>query len=240
MSIDYFRCEVCGAQLMYSDSANENKFPITRRFQDQVYEKGLLSVRCAECTNLPYKLEEGQPYRSHLIGRDKVHVASGCNSVYNYWPHGVGHLLEVFSSSPSNESLSFIRSTPIEVGFLVEEDVNLIIVAYRFVPHKWNVTPYLWHAYKEPARANPPDNPASEAERKFTVALVNTNGGKYLVIREGILPLEFATTFHSAIHNQIARGVPQKQEYGARVNRLSEFLIDNRVDSMLEAKAIIQ
>jgi hypothetical protein len=238
MQIDYFRCEVCGVQVMHSDSTNEDKFPVTRRFRDQLYKKGLISVRCARCVALPYKLEVGQPYRSNLLGREDTQVVTGCNSVYNYWPYGVGHLLEVFPSSCDPESLSFYDREPIEIGFLVEGDVNLIVVAYRFGESDWNVTPYLWHAYHESARAIPSEE-SSETEQEFTLAVVDTEGGKYRVIRQGKLPQEFATMFHRAIHQQISQGLPDKKEYGVRIDRLYELLIENRVDSMLEARGSI-
>ncbi len=240
MSLDFFRCEVCGASLMFSEPGNEGKFPVTRRFHDQLHKKGLISVRCAHCAELPYRIEEGQPYRSDLIARDDVTLVTGCNSVYNYWPTGIGHLLEVFVSSPSDESLSSLKTSQIEIGFLTEDDVNLIVVAYRVLPHRWNVTPYLWHAYRETARGVPSPNPISDDERVFTIAFVDDKGGKYRAIRRTVLPKEFASDFHSAIHKQINRDVPEPKEYGSRVDSLYELLMDDRVDSLLTAKAIIK
>lgn len=125
------------------------------------------------------------------------------------------------------------------IGFLVEVGVNLIILAYKFADHNWNVTPYLWHAYHESARAIPEVNASSESDMRFTLAVVDTDGGKYCVVRTGPLPREFATKFHGAIHEQISRGLPDKKEYGARIDGLYELLIENRVDSMLQARTIL-
>jgi len=239
MSLNFFRCEVCGDQLMFSEPRNEGKFPVTRRFEDQLHKQGLISVRCAHCAELPYRIEEGQPYRSDLIGRSDTTLVTGSNSVYNYWPNAVGHLLEIFVSSPSDEELSQLKTAQIEIGFLTEDEVNLIVVAYRVLPHRWNVTPFLWHAYRKTARGVPSADPISDDERVFTIAFVDDKGGKYRAIRRTILPLEFASVFHSAIHEQIDRGVPQPQEYGSRVDRLYELLMGDRVDSLLKAKTTI-
>jgi hypothetical protein len=239
MQLDYFRCEVCGFHFMHHDSTNENKFPVTRRFEDQIHETGLISVRCAQCEALPYILEVGQPYRSGLLGREDTHVITGCNSVYNHWPYAVGHLLEVFPSSCDQESLSYFEQASIEVGFLVEADVNLVVVAYRFGDSGWNVTPYLWHAYHESARAAPMEDPSSDTDRSFTVAIVDTDGGKYRVIRKGLLPVEFATMLHRAIHEQMSRALPDKFKYRARIDSLYELLIENKVDSILQARTLL-
>lgn len=239
MIIDFFRCELCGAQLMQRDATNETKFPAVRRFKNEMTREGLLAVRCAECAELPFRLEEGQPYRVDMIGRDETTVIPSCNSTYNYWSGGIGHLLEVYSSDPSENYISAVRSGPIEVGFLVEEDVNLIVVAYRIGSNSWNVTPYLWHAYKEFARGTPPPNPSSEDERKFTVALVDTDGGKYRAIRAGVMPAEFASALNSTINEQIRRGLPEGRDYRLRVDGLYNFLIGNKVDSMLTARSFI-
>jgi hypothetical protein len=147
MSIDYFRCELCGAQLMQRDSTNETKFPAVRRFKDEMAREGLLAVRCAECAELPFRFD--------MIGRDQTYVAPSCNSTYNFWPRGISHLLEVYASRPSDDYISEVRSGPVEMGFLLEEDVNLIVMAYRIGSQDWNVTPYLWHAYKEYGRGIP-------------------------------------------------------------------------------------
>ena len=239
MSIDYFRCELCGAQLMQRDSTNETNFPAVRRFRDEMAREGLLAVRCAECSDLPFRFEEGQPFRIDMIGRDDTAVLTGCNSTYNYWPRGVGHLLEVYSSEPSDDYISEVLSGLVEIGFLVEGEVNLIVMAYRIGSDNWNVTPFLWHAYKEYERATPPPSPSSEDERKFTVALVDTEGGKYRAIRVGTMPQDFAASLHTAIHEQISRGVPNGQNYGSTVNGLYKLLINNKVDSMLRARALV-
>jgi hypothetical protein len=239
MSVDYFRCELCGAQLVQSDLTNETKFPVTRRFENELTSEGLLAVRCAECANLPYRLEEGLPFRIDMIGRDETYVLPDCNSTYNYWPMGIGHVLEVYSSSPSDNLVSAIRSGPVEVGFLVGEDVNLIVIAYRIGANGWNVTPYLWHAYKEYERGIPTPNPSSEEELKFTVAMVDTEGGKYRAVRVGLMSPEFASSLHSAIHEQIKRAVPDRQIFHSKVNGLYNLLIDDKVDSMLTARTFI-
>jgi len=238
MVIDFFRCELCGAQLMQRDAANETKFPAVRRFENELTHEGLLAVRCAECAELPFRLEEGQPYRVDMIGRDETTVIPSCNSTYNYWSRGIGHLLEVYSSNPSDNYISAVRSGPVEVGFLVEEDVNLIVMAYRIGSNSWNVTPYLWHAYKEFARGTPPDQ-SSEDARKFTAALVDTEGGKYRAIRTGVMPDEFASALNTAIHEQIRRGLPDGRDYRLRVEGLYNLLIGNKIDSMLTAQALI-
>lgn len=239
MGIDFFRCELCGTQLIQRDSTNETKFPAVRRFENELTREGLLAVRCAECAHLPYRLEEGQPYRINLVGRDETYVIPSSNSTYNYWPPGIGHVLEVYRSSPSDNLVSAVRSGPLEVGFLMEEDVNLIVVAYRIGPNGWNVTPYLWHAYKDYQRGTPTPNTSTEEELKFTVALVDTEGGKYRAIRVGLMSLELASSFHSSIHEQIRRGIPERRAYHSRVNGLYNLLIDDKVDSMLTARGFI-
>lgn len=239
MGVDFFLCELCGTQLMQRVSTNGTKFPAVRRFENELTRERLLAVRCAECANFPYRLEEGQPYRIHLIGREETYVLPGGNSTYNYWTLGLGHVLEVYRSSPSDNMVSAVRSGPIEVGFLVEEDVNLIVVAYRIGSSGWNVTPYLWHAYKEYERGTPTPDPSAEEERKFTIALVDTESGKYRAIRGGLMSPELASSFHSSIHEQIRRGIPERQAYHSRVNGLYKLLIDDKVDSMLTARGFI-
>jgi hypothetical protein len=225
---------------MQRTSTNEGKFPPTRRFEDEIPQTNLLSVRCAECAELPYKVTEGQPFRSSLIGRADTTVVTGCNSTYNYWPAKIGHLLEVFPPSLSEKSLSFARSSQIEIGFLRYDDANLIVVAYRFGSNAWNVTPYLWHAYKQSSHSTPPETVSSPEHQRFTVALVDDQGGEYRFVKEGTVSPEFATSLNSAIRAQIARGVPQSATYRARVKRLAELLHDDRVDSMLEARSVLQ
>src|SRR5207247_8013940 len=117
---------------------------------------------------------------------------------------------------------------------------NLIVIAYRFGSHSWNVTPYLWHAYKQSSRATPLETVGSAEQRRFTVALVDDQGGKYRFVKEGMMSPEFATSLNSAIRAQITRGVPEPATYRARVERLAELLHDNVVDSMLEVKSVLQ
>ena len=64
MDLSYFHCELCGSQLLQHNNFNKNKFPIVRRFKDNDETKALLTVRCAECDNIPYCLKEGNPSRS--------------------------------------------------------------------------------------------------------------------------------------------------------------------------------
>ena len=135
----------------------------------------------------------------------------------------------------------FFRNASFEVGFLLEPEVNLLVLAHRFVPGEWVITPFQWHAYKKFARAVPPLHPSDENNREFTIALINQKGGKYFVIRKEILPLEFAEKLHQAICKQIEEGIPPDvRKYNERVENLYELLIDDRIDSMLEARALIE
>jgi len=241
MSINYFFCELCGTQLLHRDDSNENKFPVTRRFENNGEIETLLTVRCAECVQIPYWLTEGNPSRSYRFNADGVTILMELNREYNYWSHRIGHLLELYVSDPDDEDLAYFRNSPIEIGFLIEEDVNLIVLAHRFSPDDWMVTPYQWHFYKDSVRAVPPIKPLEEKDRKFTVAVINDKGGKYLIIREGVLPLEFATAFHNAIHKQIESGIPADiEKYRHRVNNLFELLMNNKVDSLLIGKGFIE
>ncbi len=240
MNIDYFFCELCGVQLLHADDGNKNKFPVTRRFETNGEIEKLLTVRCAECVQIPYRLKEGNPSRSYRFNADGVSILMELSREYNYWSHRIGHLLELYVSDPYEKDLDYFRNSPLEIGFLVEEDVNLIVLAHRFLPDDWMVTPYQWHFYRDSARAIPPINPLGEKDRKFTLAVINDKGGKYLIIRQGVLPLEFATVFHSAIHQQIERGIPADiEKYRYKVNNLFELLINNKVDSMLTAKGFV-
>lgn len=241
MNLHYFYCELCGAQLLHRDDSNKSKFPVTRCFEDNDETKNLLTVRCAECVGIPYWLIDGNPSRSYRFDADGVTIIKELNREYNDWSHGIGHLLELYISEPDDEALTFIRNAAIEIGFLVEEDINLIILAHRFLPQEWMVTPYQWNFYKDFARAIPPINPFEANERKFTVAVINDKGGRYLVIREGILPFEFAKMFHAAIQKQIERGQPTNiDEYRYRVSNLYELIMDNEVDSTLKARTLIE
>lgn len=219
---DFFHCEVCGKQLVGNGSTAR------RIYQDPIAKTGLISVRCAECTGLPYPLEEGQPCRSEWP------VEGGC--LYSYWSRGIGHLLEL---ELSTDEASFIRTLPLELGFLVRAEANLIIVAFRFASDEWIVTPYLWRAYPAGHRGVPSMNPEAEVDRKFSVALVDFNARKYCGILVRTLPIAFATAFHGAINDQIGRGIPQSGQYREEVGRLHE-LQDNKVDSMLNARCKVQ
>jgi hypothetical protein len=240
MNVDYWRCGMCGVQLMTPDQNNAGKFPATRRFRES-NETGLIAVRCAQCARLPYLLEEGQPHRIDLIGHDDINVIPSCNSEYNYYPLGIGHILEIFASDPNEQWMTDVRNDSIEIGFLVEENVNLIVLAYRRGEHRLNVTPYSWHAQIESIRAaTPPLHPSSESDRRFTVAYVNTRGGKYIAIREGTLTEEFASQFHSTIHEHIARGAPDWERYRWRVEGLHNLLYQDKVNSLLIARCFLQ
>lgn len=238
MGLNYYQCELCFADLMFSNELNANKFPAVRRFRDDSSQNELLSVRCAECANLPYKIEKGQPFRADLLGSDDVNVLHESNSDYHYWSRGLGHLLEVYGS-PSDEIIRDVESASLSIGFLVEEEVNLIVLAYRLENIGWNVTPYQWHSYKKWESAIPAENPDSETEREFTVALVDTHGGKYRAIRKRILPFDFATSFHRAIAEQVANGAPDWQKYAGRVENLYELLDEKKLIPALRAQCFI-
>jgi len=241
MNKNYFLCELCGFQLMHIDSKNQNKFPVTRRFQNNDREKELLTIRCAECARIPYFLEEGNPSRARLFNADNVTILQDFNSRYNYWSYGIGHLLELYTSVTHSENINYFRQVQIELGFFVESDVNMIIFAYRLLPDEWLISPFQWCLYEDFAHAVPPLNPLEENERKFSMAVINETGGKYLVIREFILPLGFARKFHSTIHQQIERGKPDNlEEYRNKIETLYEYLIDNKVDSMLFARTLLE
>jgi hypothetical protein len=122
---------------------------------------------------------------------------------------------------------------------LVEEEINLIVVAYHLEKSGWNVTPYQWHAHEKWKCAIPSDSPVSESEREFTVALVDVSCGKYRAIRKGIMPLDFATSFHGAICEQISKGAPDWQKYAARVGHLYELLDEKRLIPALRAQCSI-
>ncbi len=203
-------------------------------------KRDLIAVRCSQCASFPYLLEEGQPSRIDLIGHDDVTVLTDCNSEYNYYPLGIGHILEAFISDPSDERLEQMKNDPIEIGFLVKESVNLIVVAYRRGDKLFNVTPYSWLAQREWFRAvKPPLELTSETDRSFTVAYTDIKGGKYRVIRGGKMSPEFAVQFHSAIHEHIERGAPDWDTYRLYVQNLGDLLYENKVESLLVARCWI-
>lgn len=226
---------------MHMNDKIKNKFPITRRFQSNNEEKELLTVRCVECTEVPYFLEEGNPSRADLFNADIVTILRDLNREYNYWSFGIGHLFELYISTPDTDDLSFFRDSPIEIGFFVDEEVNLIVFAHRFLPDEWLITPFQWYAYGDFARAVPPAAPIEVNDRKFTVAIINQTGGKYLIVRRFILSLEFADKFHQAIQQQIGRGKPANlEEYRNKIETLYEYLFDNKVDSLLVARTLLE
>jgi hypothetical protein len=241
MTVDYWLCGMCGVQLMTPDQFNAGKLPGIRRWEDPRNHKGLIAVRCAQCAHLPYLLEEGQPYRVDLIGEDDIPILTSCNSEYNYYPLGIGHLLEAYVTNPSEQWIEQLRSEPIEIGFLVEENVNLIVVAYRHGEKKFNLTPYSWPAQREWFRAvSPPAEITSDADRKFAVAFVDTKGGKYRVVRQMKMSQEFAQQFHEAIHAHIERGAPDWGKYRRRVEGLGSLLFENKVEGLLTARSILE
>lgn len=222
MSSEYFICDVCRVQLAHQDETNQNKVPITRCFQDEVNKRGLIAVRCSQCASLPYKLQEGQPFRIQFMGMQSANIISGCNSDYNYFPYGIGHLLEVYAHEPSEPYLIKARKEPIQLGFLEYLDVNLIVVAYKIGDRNWNVTPYLWHAYKEWQRVA--INNITPVDQKFTVAIVDTSNGKYSSIRKAMMPDEFAKALQTAIVSQITRRIPDPIAYNRKIATLPDLL----------------
>lgn len=226
---------------MTPDRFNAGKLPGIRRFEDERNHKGLIAVRCSQCARLPYLLQEGQPYRVDLIGDDDVTIISDCNSEYNYYPLGFGHMLEVFVSHPSDKWIEQLKTEQVEVGFLVEENVNLIVVAYRYGEGKFNVTPYSWHPQSEWFRTvSPPVELASDDDRNFAIAFVDTTGGKYRVVRQMKMSPEFAQQFHRAVQEHIACGEPDWERYRRRTENLGELLYQNKVESVLTARCVLE
>ena len=240
MTIDYWICGMCVVQLMTPDKYNQGKLPGIRKFQDRREKTGLIAVRCAHCAEIPYLLEEGEVSRIHFMGDDDVSILFECNSEFNHYPLGIGHVLEPYIGEVDKARMEQLRTDPIEIGFLVDKEVNLVIVAYRHGDRRFNVTPYSWHANQEWFRAATPALEVdSDESRTFTVAYVNTTGGKYEVIRVGTISPEFALEFHTAIHEHIERGAPNWERYRSRVENLGGLLYENRIESMLSARCSI-
>lgn len=237
---DFSQCGLCGRQVMFADGTNSDAFPVTRKYRDNDREQGLLAVRCAVCSELPYQIEAGSPFRIAVVGRERMNIIPDCNSEYNYWPAGIGHLLEVYTDEPPPEVIAAMNLEPIEVGFLVEEDVNLIVVAYRRGDRTFNVTPYSWHAHRQATRATPALPVVSKADHKFRLAYVNTSTGKYVAVRDEAMPTQFASTFHRAIHDHIQRGAPDWERYRQRVPNLYELLYNDKVNGLLEARCMLK
>lgn len=238
MGVDYWQCGLCGVQLMFSDQLNADRFPGIRRFRDEWTETDLIAVRCTPCANMPYQLEEGHPHRIDLIGGDDVIIMT--NLGYNYYPMGIGHVLEVFVSSPSEDELAGLRNDPIEIGLLVEEEVNLIVL---FCGHgdRWtNVFSYCWHERSPLTRGNPPIGPISDEDRRFTVAYVDTRGGKFRVIRKLKMPSEFTIHLNKAIHNQMDLGEPNWEQYDLRIQNMADLFSDTTLESRLIARAFFE
>src|SRR5215831_9073424 len=191
MSVRFSHCDLCGSQVMVADETNSGRFPVTRRYRDNDREKGLLAVRCAVCSQLPYRIEVGSAFRVRFVGIERTNILPDCNSEYNYWPADIGHLLEVYTRDAPDEAIRAMNTEPIEIGLLVEEEVNLIVVAYRLGNRTFNVTPYSWHCHGEFTRAVPPLSPVSREDHRFLVGYVDTATGKYVAIREGRMSTEF-------------------------------------------------
>ena len=225
---------------MSADATNAGRFPVTRKYKDPAAERDLLAVRCAICAQLPYKIEVGSAFRVHFVNIERTNILTDCNSEYNYWPAGIGHLLEVYTDDPPPEVVAAMNTEPIKVGFLVEEDVNLIVVAYRRGEQTFNVTPYSWHAHSPATRATPPLPAESKEDRRFRVAYVNVSTGKYVAVREGAMSTEFANAFHQAIHDHIQRGAPDWEQYRWRVPNLYDLLFDDKVSRLLKAKCTLK
>ncbi len=233
------QCEVCGADVMFRNEKNTNKFPASRRYLNEERSEGLLSVRCAECSDLPYKLEAGQPYRATLLGRENVNVIGGFNSQYSFYPFGLGHFLEIYSSSPSEETIASVLSAPISIGFLTEESVKLIVLAYRLEGQGWNVTPYQWHAPSRWPKTLPSLDQNPGSGQSITVALVNTKGGCFSAIRKDVMPTEFTNAFHKAINQQAAEATPDWRQVQARIENLWELLDEKKLLPLLSAQCTI-
>src|SRR5262245_14227806 len=139
MSTRFSHCDLCGTQVMFADATNAGRVPPVRRYRDQAREEGLLAVRCAVCARLPSRIAPGSAFRIDLVGRDRTNILTDCNSQYNYWPARIGHLLEVYTDDVPDDLIAAMNEEPIEVGFLVEEDINLIVIAYRRGNRTFNV-----------------------------------------------------------------------------------------------------
>lgn len=213
------------------------KFPPVRRYENNDEVKGkLLAVRCAECDRIPYYLKEGNPSRARLFGSEGVSINRLFVAKYNYWSHGIGHLLELYVPLNGFEDLNHYRFDPFEIGFFVEEDVNLIFLAYRFLPDEWFITPYQWALQEDFTRAVPLLDPAAASDRRFNLGVVGDPGGRYVVVRESIMDADFATKFHAAIRRQIERGgPPDLKECENRINARFGFSMIGKFDSLLVA-----
>jgi hypothetical protein len=238
MSVDYWFCGMCGVYLMHSNQMNAGRLPPTRIYENQAQETGLIAVRCAACTEMPYLLEEGQPYRVDLIGGD--HVMIMVDLGYNYYPLGMGHVFETFTSNPDKDKLTALQEAPIEIGFIVEEDVNLIALVLRRGGKHETIFPYCWHFQNELIRAIPPLVPSKDEDRSFTVAYVNDKGGKYKAIRKQKMTAEFAAKLNKAIHNQIALGQPEWEKYKHRAENVADYMVKNKLESSLVARCVLE
>jgi len=131
-------CELCGFRSARRNEENRGKFPVVSAYENGDEESGkLLAVRCAECDRIPYYLKEGNPNRVRRFNTDGIPVTRCVSHNYNFWSYGIGHLLELYEPDPGAEPLDYYRLTSFEIGFFVEEDVNLILLAYRFLSENW-------------------------------------------------------------------------------------------------------
>lgn len=239
-NLDPFICELCCTHLQNVGNPKKTIFPVKRAFENNSLEGKLLTVRCAECRLIPYWLKEGNPSRSHLFNKDNVQLLRDFSRNYHYWSYGIGHLFELYIDDTDQESLDEYRNSPIELGFIVDEEVNLIVLTHRYISDDWRITPYQWHYHWEFSRDVPPITPNIEHDRLFTIALINEIGGKYLVIRNEILPLDFALEFHKAIHSQIERGIPEDFKlHQKRIGKILNLSIDQKIDPIIQTRTIL-
>ena len=227
-SPDLFECDICHfLNIREENQIDKSKLPFKYGYEDPIHKINLIAVRCSECAGLPYRLEEGQPYRIDIVACTGPTIPSS-NHKYNYWPRGIGHVLEVFLS---DLPMNFPRTEPLELGFIIVEDVNLIAVGYKLpLSHNWCVTPYSWHELKPEHRAKPPHDEETLSNTSFTLAIVDKKSFRYALIRHYSLPDDFSREFHDAIYKHINRDAPDQDIYRLRVDNLDCLLLNKCFD----------
>ncbi|MCI0489242.1 MAG: hypothetical protein L0229_21835 [Blastocatellia bacterium] len=231
MTTNYYQCESCGVFDSHTVANDERKFPFTRR----ELPEGGCAVRCKECTELPYRLEEGQPFRIYIGDENGLIRIWKLNRKYNFWPNRIGHLLEILEDDPSHEYIQAVQNGPVDIGFFVERDVNLIVVTIKLKDQSnWVITPFSWHEQPHFMRATPNPNPLLSIDRHFRISLVNSHGGKIVAIRCGTMPTEFAITFHQAILRHIQQSVIDWDKYKDSEENLHKLLIGNKLATRLD------
>ncbi len=221
MEPNFFVCEVCGSQPVKEDVS---KFPWVRRTKDGTSNSALATVRCAECARfLPFQLKEGEYYRSRFVGEKDMARGFLWNGEYSYLNHGIGHLLEIHSSHYSAHP-DIAKGESIELGYMIDSDTPTILLGYRVGNDSWFVVPYNWHAFPESVRGFPATDPPNGADRKFTVAFVNDDNGRYGVIRTGTLSTEFCALFESAIRQQTVTPPTNTNGLEGRIGNLATQL----------------